>query len=84
MFGELEFKGTNVLRIDFSLCDSSCDSGGLLKWRLLGFLCERAKEKLSSAGKRVRRVAQRSEQMLAVVALASSIDQRSRRTMRST
>jgi hypothetical protein len=38
MSGALAFKGTNVLLIDFSLCGSSCDSGELLKWRLLGFL----------------------------------------------
>ena len=44
MFGELAVKRTNVLRIDVSLCESSCDSGGLLEWRLLGFLCERTEE----------------------------------------
>ena len=38
MSGELAFKGANVLLIEFSLCGSSCDSGELLKWRLLGFL----------------------------------------------
>ena len=36
MFGELEFKGTSVLRIDFSLCDSGRDSGGLLERRIAG------------------------------------------------